>query len=546
MNILKRSVLPSLVLFAIGCSIALYESLHLEAIQKIEKAERFEALAERTAKQLIQRLQIYEYGLRGTRGAVITAGSDGITREKFRAYSASRELEREFPGSRGYGFIRRVDPEDEAEFLRAARADGKPAFRIRQLSPHSGERLVIQYIEPEANNREAVGLDIASENNRRTAAMAAIHDDTPTLTHPITLVQTSGKPGRGFLFLIPIYHPGMPVESPEERMQASYGLAYTPLLIDEVLADFDFHSGEFSLALDDSGAASAPDRFYASEGADEPVLDDLIQHISILLYGREWQVQVKARPPFIAGLNHQDPRQVAWKIVLGTAILSGLLFLMVQIVVQRRQTALDHAKLAAIVENASDAIIGMDLKGSVISWNQAAERIFGYTATETIGQTLYSLTVPQPLQDQEKDILTQVSCGETVPCLITMRHSKNGSLVDVSITASPIRSANGQIVGVAKIVRDITEETRMAQRFQLAVDAAGLGIWVWQLQNNQLIWDERMFELYSAPSSLRDTGLYYDYWKSHVHPDDLADVEDKLHQHLTGKGVYDPIFRIIH
>ena len=172
---------------------------HLHEANRSEAAARFDRLAKRTLSQLATRLHTYEYGLRGARGAVIAAGSQDITWEEFHQYSLSRDITREFPGSRGYGFIRRVTPDEESAFLQAARRDGQPDFTIKQLTPHAGERFVIQYIEPEAANRQAIGLDIASESNRRLAALAAVRNDAATLTKPIALVQAADKTVGGFL-----------------------------------------------------------------------------------------------------------------------------------------------------------------------------------------------------------------------------------------------------------------------------------------------------------------------------------------------------------
>jgi len=540
----KIPLLIALAVFALGCAVAFFESRHLAASQQAEKNERFTALAERTVRQLTRRMQIYEYGLRGARGAVLTAGIAGLNREKFLAYSETRELSREFPGARGFGFIRRVSPEEEGEFLRRARDEGRPDLRIRQLKAHAGDRLVIQYIEPEAANREALGLDIASEDNRRHAASAAIRTGQPTLTHPITLVQAGNKPQQGLLFLLPIYRPDQPAATPAEREQAYYGLAYTPLQIDEVLTDFDFLKGDFSLALNDLDAATRPQRFYASLGADEPTVDGLVQRVRLPIYGREWEVEIKARAGFVTKLNHQDRERVAAEMVLASALVAILVYLLAHTLQRHRQSTLDHAKLAAIVESSTDAIIGKDLNGVVTSWNSAAETIFGYAADEAIGRPLRDLIVPPELAGEEDEILGRIRRGLSVPHRTAVRRRKDGELIDVSITVSPIRAGDGRVVGASKTVRDVTDEIRKERRFRLAIDASGVGVWVWHLQSNQLSWDERMFELYGSPASLKESGLYYDYWKAHVHPDDIALAEEKLRQHIAGEGLYDPVFRI--
>jgi len=113
-------------------------------------------------------------------------------------------------------------------------------------------------------------------------------------------------------------------------------------------------------------------------------------------------------------------------------------------------------RLAAIIESSDDAIIGKDLAGNITSWNQGAENMFGYTAGEMLGTPIMRL-IPGDQQKEERQILTRIQCGERLKPLETARRHKDGHMVEVSITASPIKDANGQIVGVSKVARDITE-----------------------------------------------------------------------------------------
>lgn len=131
------------------------------------------ATAEATADAVVSRIKLYQYGLRGARGAIQTMGDKAINREGFDRYRHTRNVAVELPGARGFGFIRRVARQDEAQFVAMARADGWPDFAIRELAPHDNERFVIQYISNLELNKAAVGLDIASETNRRQAALSA-------------------------------------------------------------------------------------------------------------------------------------------------------------------------------------------------------------------------------------------------------------------------------------------------------------------------------------------------------------------------------------
>lgn len=119
-------------------------------------------------------------------------------------------------------------------------------------------------------------------------------------------------------------------------------------------------------------------------------------------------------------------------------------------------TAPDHqASLAAIVESSDDAIIGKTLDGVITSWNRSAERIFGYAAHEAVGRSI-TLIIPEDRLDEETHILSQMRQGNRVEHFETIRQRKDGRLIHISLTVSPIRGHDGQIVGVSKIARDIT------------------------------------------------------------------------------------------
>jgi PAS domain S-box-containing protein len=128
-------------------------------------------------------------------------------------------------------------------------------------------------------------------------------------------------------------------------------------------------------------------------------------------------------------------------------------------VTERLRTEELHSRLAAIVESSNDAIIGKNLEGIVTSWNHGAERIFGYSPEEIIGQPLARL-IPADRLDEEEQILHHIRHGERVRQFDTARCHKDGRLIDVSITVSPIKDATGRVVGVSIVVRDITERKR--------------------------------------------------------------------------------------
>jgi PAS domain S-box-containing protein len=120
----------------------------------------------------------------------------------------------------------------------------------------------------------------------------------------------------------------------------------------------------------------------------------------------------------------------------------------------RAEQAAQH--LVAIVESSDDAIVSKDLNGVIKSWNYGAERLFGYTAEEAIGRPI-TMLIPADRLDEEPSILMRIRRGERVDHFETVRRRKNGSLVDISLTVSPVRGAHGKIVGASKIAREISD-----------------------------------------------------------------------------------------
>ena len=117
--------------------------------------------------------------------------------------------------------------------------------------------------------------------------------------------------------------------------------------------------------------------------------------------------------------------------------------------------------LAAIIESSDDAIISKTLEGVVTSWNRGAQRIFGYSAEEVVGQHISLLMPPERVEDMRR-ILERVRRGERVDHYETKRRTKDGRIIDVSLTVSPVRDADGNIIGASKVARDITEQKRAA------------------------------------------------------------------------------------
>jgi PAS domain S-box-containing protein len=135
----------------------------------------------------------------------------------------------------------------------------------------------------------------------------------------------------------------------------------------------------------------------------------------------------------------------------------------------RRRDEIEAARLAAIVTSSQDAIVSKTLEGVVISWNEGARRIFGFTSDEMVGQLITKI-IPPDLHFEERDILARIRRGERVEHFETVRVAKDGRRVDVSVTISPLRDKWGRIVGASKVGRDVTERKRAEERQQTLVN----------------------------------------------------------------------------
>lgn len=458
---ISPSLTPSLstiMTLAIGLVLSILTAQWLQNSNTRQAQAALQEATEDTVNAVISRMHLYQYGLRGARGAVVTLGEHGISRQLFAKYSKTRDVDKEFPGALGFGFVRRVLPSDEVAFLQQARQDDKADFNIRQLTPHDAERYVIQYIEPEARNLAAIGLDIASEQSRREAAFNALKTGTAQLTAPITLAQASGKPMQSFLILLPIYRGNASPATQAQRLTLGMGWSYAALITEQVLSSLPISTKNVDLRLRDITKPATPILFYQDTQPQEQLPEPLSSSAVREVFGRHWEISLTARRAFIHNLH-----QTSAQLVLAVGVLLSVLLAALNAVFgvsrqRRRQLIAEQAKQAAIVESSRDGIIGKSLEGIITSWNKGAEQIFGFSAGEALGKNLLDLIVPDAFIDEEINILRRIKAGESIAHYETYRRRKDGSLVEVSTSSAPIFNADGLVIGVSKTVRDITQQ----------------------------------------------------------------------------------------
>ena len=204
--------------------------------------------------------------------------------------------------------------------------------------------------------------------------------------------------------------------------------------------------------------------------------------------------------------------------------------------------------LAALIESADDAIISKTLDGIITSWNKGAQRIFGYTADEVIGKPV-TILIPEDHEDEESTILARLRAGKRIEHYETIRVRKDGRPLDISLTVSPIKGPNGEIIGASKIARDITEQKQArreldeaSERLKLALDAARLGDWSWDARTDITTMSETAAAIFGIPP-----GPYMTWTEMHdlLHADDRERAKLAVDEALANHTDYDIEYRVV-
>ena len=222
---------------------------------------------------------------------------------------------------------------------------------------------------------------------------------------------------------------------------------------------------------------------------------------------------------------------------------------LVEDITEHRASDEAQARLAAIVASSDDAIISKNLSGIITSWNAGATRLFGFTPEEVIGRSI-TLLIPPELQDQEISILERLRKGERIDHFETVRVTKSGKRLDVSLTISPVRDSKGRIIGASKVARDITERKRFQDALResqtqlaLALESSRTAMFDWDLTEFRGKWNEQLAALYQFWPSREY--ITREEWKSLFHPDDVGRLVEEAKTAIAEKDQFQFEFRTV-
>jgi PAS domain S-box-containing protein len=210
-------------------------------------------------------------------------------------------------------------------------------------------------------------------------------------------------------------------------------------------------------------------------------------------------------------------------------------------ITDRKRAEAVAIRLAAVVQSSHDAIVAKTLNGIITDWNQGAKNIFGYKPKEIIGKSILTL-IPKDRQSEEAEILRKVRRGESLDHYETVRRRKDGKLIDVSLTISPIKGPTGEIVGVSKVARDITKQKQTQRRLveqARLLDLTNDAIIVRDHQDRIVYWNRGAEEMYGFSAKEALGKITHELLQT-THPENLEKIRKRLrrHHHWSGELIH--------
>ena len=479
---LRSGTLQTVAVFVLGLVMAAGGALWWQRQINEDAQTLFQHSVERVSADISQRFGRPVLGLKDARG--LYAASRNVYRAEFRAYVGSRDLAKDFPGVRGFGFIQRVMRPELGAFLAAERADGAPGFALRQLEDKTHDDLyVIKFIEPAANNVGAQGLDIGSEALRRAGAQLAIDSGEPAITAAITLVQDNHKTS-GVLLYVPVYAKDSHPTSREERRASLVGLLYAPIVIAELLEampDVGLGRVDFELFDTSSGRQDGTRIFDADNhmanlavGQDSEISRRRFSVTQTLsLPGRDITLRVSSTPGFEVAID----RSSSWLVFVGLAMLSTLLALLLrqQATGRRRaealakqmteQLRLDEERSRDFSKSTSDWFWETDAQHRFRFFSDNFEKVYGLPTALLIGKNRKELLDRDALNSPEiiEAHLAQLDAHLPFKNFEYQIRTKDGALVWIAVSGIPHVDAEGCFAGYRGTGTLVTERKHIEE-----------------------------------------------------------------------------------
>jgi PAS domain S-box-containing protein len=448
---------------------------------EIKARAEFNDAAQAASESIEKQVEAYIALLRGCSG--LFAVQRQVNAGQFRAFVDRLQITEEYPGLQGIGYAPRIRLGEEQALVARMRAQGMPEFRIWPETEHP-EYFPVSFLEPaDRRNRVALGYDMFSDPVRRAAMESARDSGTAAASGKVTLVQEIEGPRQaGFLIYVPVYREGDVPATIAERRATLQGFAYSPFRADDLLREIIDPGGReiFQLGVYDGHRIEQTNLLHiASEANGRPRESRWRSTRTIDVAGRLWTLRFQSQPAFDA---RAQGGRIPLLIFFFGVLVSLLLFYFTNAEARARQTAEQAAarlkrsrealrqseeRMRLIVDSATDyGIMTLDREGLITSWNTGAEQLYGYAADEIVGQNLKVLFLPEDnaraVPQQELTKALETGRAEEDRWLVR----KDGEKRFISGICRAIRDDFGNVHGLIKVTRDITERREGEERLR--------------------------------------------------------------------------------
>lgn len=355
----------------------------------------FEAMAIESEAAIEFRVKSYYHTLLG--GAGFFQGSEHVTKGEWEKYVSWLNIDDEFSGMHGIGFIANVDPANKNKYLKSVRADDAPSFNIHPETDGK-DLFIITYIEPLGRNDKALGLNIAFEPNRYEAAIKAADSGSAVITNKISLVQDENR-SSGFLILLPLYYGSVTPENQEDRRKNLRGWIYAPLIGHKFLHGATDSQGKlFHVSVYDGDHISPESLIYTSDLSSDPTgLYRVTKHIDVLQH--KWTIVWSSTDAFEAVAKSRQPLFILCVGLFFTGVFALFLLLVSyrsQIIkrmvdVKTQEIRYNEGRMRLLIKNTPAAVAMFDKNMRYIMASDRWLRDYNLGQREIIGKSHYDI-----------------------------------------------------------------------------------------------------------------------------------------------------------
>ena len=492
----------------------------------------FVELAEDNERALTHRLDSYAQGLDGAAG--LLDASEEISLTEWRTYVDALDITNKMPGINGIGFIEPVPEGGHDAFIARYERLGLKGLTLHPETDVQ-ETFAITYIEPMGQNREAVGLNIAFEDNRRNAAITARDTGKASITKRIFLVQDATR-SAGFLLLRPQYRIGWPTTTIAERRAAFFGWVYAPFISYKFMEGLSASQGSlFALQVFD-GTKADPDWTIYDGSADIPNSSaprfELTRTIEV--YGQNWTLRWSSTPAYEQGVRSNEPALVlAGGLLLSSILAIYLLSLArreasVQLLVEQKTREIAERELEnrSLVDTAVIGIMLTDGEGKVLSANRAAQEMFCYRpAVDGLPPVdlMQVLGLDGVFPDRIHDLAPSDGKADTATKTVSVR-CRNDKELEVDLQLNQWRTESGD-VRYTVLARDVSVEHRMRKaledaerRWSIALSGSRIGVYDVDLVTGRSVVSDTWWKMLGLQPDADANPEQV--WQERLHPDD--------------------------